>query len=523
MLLALVLLLAAVLRIARLDTLPPAIFRDEAEKAYNAFSILHTGRDVEGRRLPLFLHVFGVTTSAIYQYVAIPFIAAFGLNEWGARLPAACVATATVAMTYLLVRRLRDARTAAWAALLLTLSPWHITFSRWAQQGIFLPLLLSIGAYGVVRFASAPNSRRSDAAWLFLGALSFGLTTYAYDVARMFVPALLVFVLIAYWPVWRSRWRHVAAGIVGLLLGAAPAIYVLFASNESAQARFRFVSILQPGAGAASVLGAFVRNYFQHWSPGFLLLHGDAELRHGAGTGTMTLVEILGLIAGIVVLFRERRRANVLWLGWLLLWPVAASLTRIGIPHALRSIVSLPAMQVVAAIGIEATVQHIRIERRALFQQLVLLLALLTFVPFGLRYYSHQYRVVSAFSWQDGLKEALRFADSPGLKSADIYLHNVVGAEYLVPFYEQMPVQQVQQSWTTPPSRMGRFIILPFQREERLLTTDNTAPAAYISVPGNYSWPASWRPIGFYPANDERQPPVLFMFLNDALKARLPQ
>lgn len=518
--LVMILFLAAVLRVARLETLPPGVFRDEAEKAYNAYSILKTGRDVEGRLLPVYVHVFGVTTSAIYQYATIPFIAFFGLNEWSTRLPAATVGVLTVLTTWVLVRKMRDARTANWAALLLALSPWHIVFSRWAQQGIFLPLFLSIGAIGLVSAKDTSESRYARG-WLIAGAAAFGFATYVYDVARLFVPLLLLVAWIAYSRslLVRPIWLLIAG--IACVVSAIPTFYLLVFAGEAAQARFHFVSIFQPGLSTGAVVVAFFRNYLAHWSSDFLILHGDAELRHGAGVGVLTLLELLGLIAGVYVLLRERTRENWFWLGWLLLFPVAASLTRVGIPHALRCIVALPAIQVVAAIGLGKCTQHIRIERRAAFQQSIALLAILSFLPFGLRYYSHSYAVYSAFNWQAGLKEALHFCDEPPLRDSTVYLHNIVGAEYLVPFFEKPDPHEVQSAWSSPPVRLGRFAYMPFQQLDRVLQVTSNAPVAYITVPGNYTWPADWRPIGFYPVHDERFSPILYVYLNPALRARL--
>ncbi|MGI8906886.1 MAG: ArnT family glycosyltransferase [Candidatus Sumerlaeaceae bacterium] len=520
-LLFLILLLAAILRLVRLDALPPAMFRDEAEKAYNAYSILKTGRDIDGRLLPIFIHVFGVTTSAIYQYAAIPFIAALGLNEWSARLPAAAAGIATIGFTFLVMRILRGSRTALWAAFLLALSPWHIVFSRWAQQGIFVPLLLSIGAYGLARYTSRANPRKSDMTLLLIGTASMGFATYVYDVARLFVPLLLLVALITYWRQLSRAPLLLGGTVVACLIGALPTLYLLFFQSGSAHARFGFVSILQPGIGAVEIVRVFFMNYVAHWSPQFLLLHGDSELRHGPQIGVLTLLEILGLVAGGVVLLRDRSRANWFWIGWLLLFPVAASLTRIGIPHALRCIVALPALQIVAAIGLETCTQHIRIERRRAFQQLLVLLAFLTFVPFGLRYYSHQYALASAFNWQYGLKESLKLCNEGELRDARVYMHNIVGAEYLVPFYLGADPNAVQSVRRTSSAHFGRFVYLPFQQEDRLLQVSDDLPAAYITPPGRYSWPRGWRPLAIFPAHDENYPPVLYVYLNPALRAKL--
>src|SRR6185436_11153828 len=130
-----------------------------------------------------------------------------------------------------------------------------------------------------------------------------------------------------------------------------------------AQARFNKISIFQPDKSPTQVAAHFVSNYVRHLSPSFLLIHGDAELRHSPGVGLLTGLEFLALVGGIAVLFRRRQKRDWFWLGWLALYPVAASLTQNGIPHALRCIVAIPAIQNIAAIGIESALDHIKVTR----------------------------------------------------------------------------------------------------------------------------------------------------------------
>jgi len=424
--------LASVVRLARLADIPPALFRDEAEKLYNAYCLFTSGRDCQGNPFPLFVEVFGVTTSAIYQYSAIPFVWLFGLSEWTARLPAALVGILTVIVTFAWVKHQRGLGTAVWAALFLALSPWHITFSRWAQQGIFLPLLL---ACSMLSWQYYLRGKR----WGIVGtAMSLALAMYTYDVARAFVPLILAGLVVAYWRVLRNRWRETLLGLLVFAVFSSPTFLLLSTNTEAAQARFNRISIFQPGMAIPNILGTFVKNYFMHLSPNFLLFHGDAELRHGVGVGVLTLTEFVGLVVGVISLIRSRKPENIVLLFWLAAFPVAASLTREGIPHALRTIVALPGLQVIAACGIKKLERACSVSWRKYFREMVVALALLGALPFIYKYFT-SYKSQSAFNWQYGVKQALELL-RPYEDTLDwICFNGIAGAEYLVAVYAKIP------------------------------------------------------------------------------------
>ena len=325
---------------ARLDSLPPALFRDEAEKAYTAWSLLRTGRTLDGAHLPLFVNVFGVTTSAIYQFCAVPFIWMFGPNEWGARLPAAVAGTLTILMNYLYMRRERGRDAAVWASSV----PRHVAMAHHLQPlgaaGYLRPAVRGFGHVGVARI-----SRRQKWGLPVAGAC-FGMAIYSYDVAKLFVPLLLLWIALLYAKDLARRWKETLIGALAFAAIVAPVVRLSLSAPDAAQARFNAISILQPGIGPAAVIGEFLRNYFLHFSPQFLLLFGDGELRHSAGVGMLTVVEFACAILWAHYAWKRRwKREDLVWLGWLLLSPVAASLTRVGIPHALRMIVVIPVIQ----------------------------------------------------------------------------------------------------------------------------------------------------------------------------------
>ncbi len=498
---------ALLLRGLFLGSLPPALFRDEAEKLYTAWCLATTGHDAEGRLLPLFIRVFGVTTSAVYQYAAIPFVWLLGPNEWSARLPAAVVGTLTVLFLWLWARRVYGELVANWAALLLALSPWHVVFSRWAQQGIFLPLWLAVGMWAWSNFL---RGKRWGA---ILAGACLGLAIYTYDVARLFVPLFTLGFACFHSKEIRQRWRDTLLALLAFGLCAFPTFVLLVTATEQAQARFQRISIFQPDASLVSIVRVFLGNYFAHYSPGFLLWRGDAELRHGAGVGVLNWVEAVTLVVGLGVAVRRRSPWDRTLLWWFLVFPVAASLTREGIPHALRSIVAQPAVAMLSGIGAAQLILAVRETWRKHIAQLIFLGALVGFLPFAARYFG-PYRHESAANWQYGVKQSLELL-APHLDLVDsVVFYNIFGAEYLVGVYAKIPPRAFQLN--SP--RMGKFEFPPFHAPLRELYRARVGPTAYVTLP-LYPPPPEGHVVAI--SAKENASPVAVVYLNRPLWERL--
>ena len=148
-----ILLLAAVLRLWNLGSIPPHLTPDEAALGYNAYSILKTGRDEHGQLLPIIFKSFGDYKPGLYVYLTAPFVAVFGLSEFAVRLPSALAGIFAVWFIYLIIKKLfTDHQSLATiAAFLLAISPWHIHFSRGAWEiNVSLTLTLA-GVYFFIK------------------------------------------------------------------------------------------------------------------------------------------------------------------------------------------------------------------------------------------------------------------------------------------------------------------------------------------------------------------------------------
>jgi hypothetical protein len=268
------------------------------------------------------------------------------------------------------------------AATSLAVSPWHLQFSRGAREASFITLAVTLLALCLAKgFRAAHNTpdtgrRRVIVGWAVGAALASLLAIYSYPGGVVFVP-----LMIAGWAfAWRTRLRQVVSAITVataiVAVGALPVIRQLLDGRVGA--RFAQASILNdptlyetasrriardveagvpwvfdhPFALAARTA---VDAYIGHFNPTFLFTSGDAQPRHhGTDTGQLYLWDALPILAGIAtILHRRRSPAHAAVDMWLLAGPVPASLATEA-PHAVRTIVMLPAWYLVGAVGATA-------------------------------------------------------------------------------------------------------------------------------------------------------------------------
>jgi 4-amino-4-deoxy-L-arabinose transferase-like glycosyltransferase len=172
----------------RLGDSPVHLAIDEVMIALNAESIASTGHDWNGRLLPLYIQVSGLSwfEPLIIYSLALVF-KVLPVSEFTIRLPTVCVGVANIVLIYLVARVLvkRDAP-AVMASFLLALTPAHFLHSRFGMDFIYpLPFILLWLLCLFTYFESA--SRRV----LFAGTVCLGLGFYSYISSVLLMPMYL--------------------------------------------------------------------------------------------------------------------------------------------------------------------------------------------------------------------------------------------------------------------------------------------------------------------------------------------
>jgi len=409
-----------IIRSLFLSSIPNGLFRDEASKGMIAYSILETGTDLDGRPYPLFTRELSTYNTAVYSYLTIPFIKIFGLNEFSVRFPAALAGSLAILALYWGLLPYLKRQYALSAAFLLTFLPWHLIFSRWANQGILVPLLLclAIGFLGRSSLSCLENPNHispflpNENANRIATFIILSLSLYAYDINKAFIPLFFIVILLAFWKSIRENIRQWVLSFTIFILVSLPIILYTLANSNQSQSRFNRISILGQQYNLPELIFVFVRNWLSHFSPSYLFTSGDANLRHQLPfTGILLLAMAPLLIAGILRAYNLRKTPiGILTIGWMLIYPVPASLTIEGIPHALRSITGIPVICILSAMGVEQIYSWYCSYQIKLKKLLVSSLAIFTVLNIILVLSSLfvSYPLTAASAFQYGMKETVQ-------------------------------------------------------------------------------------------------------------------
>ena len=190
--LILIILFAIFIRCYQLGTVPAGLINDEADIGYDAYSILHTGRDQWNTFLPLTsFKGFGDNRPVLYAYFVIPSIAIFGATPLGIRFPSAVFGILSVIAIYFLVKKLFNERIGLVVSLLLAISPWAIGLSRVGIESNVALFFLLLGIYILTNI-------KKSVYYLFIAIFCFVLTLYTYTAYTLFIP-LFLFTLTIYY------------------------------------------------------------------------------------------------------------------------------------------------------------------------------------------------------------------------------------------------------------------------------------------------------------------------------------
>lgn len=436
-----VILLAAVfLRFYHLDQIPPSLNWDEVSIGYNAYSILKTGQDEWGLKFPLNFRAYGDYKLPLYIYTDTIFIDLLGLNVWGVRVPSALAGVGTVIFLYLIIKKLTgDQKLALFGMLLAALTPWLVILSRIGLEAN-LALFLTTAAFYLFMVGLDKNKYLGAAAFLF------GLSFFTYNSSRVIgIPLLLALVLVFYKRLKFNTYTIFSLVIIGLFF----AITIPLALSQDSSARYNWTKIVDSGAiqeinqsRGHSTLPESIKplvfnkityfiphaflNYVSHFSPDFLFFNGGSNYQYSTpGRGLLYPISAIFLLLGLYQIYKQKKPWQWFILGWLLIAPLPAAITR-DAPHALRTIFFNVPLMIIAALGLKPLIKLIPPR----FNLVALAILLIIFVYFSGDFWIHYSTVYAtdySWSWQYGYDQAINFALSQAQADEKIYFTKKYG------------------------------------------------------------------------------------------------
>jgi 4-amino-4-deoxy-L-arabinose transferase-like glycosyltransferase len=390
-------LLSFFVRIYEINSVPPGLTWDEAALGYNAYSILKTGKDEYGQRLPLVLKSFGDYKPALYVYLAIPFIALFGLTEFAVRAPSILLGSLIPLLSFFLIRELTGKDKNALGLILaglLSISPWAVHFSRgaWEANVAFFGILLAI--------LCLLKSTKDKKLFFFLSAILFCLSILTYQSSKIFSLAFFFGIIFIKRDFFLRKQNLKLTGILSLLLVG---VFLFSVSSSEVRSRLAYLNQLSYSRKVAEIaqikkeennftelnynifhsesfeyIKTVTSRYINYFSPKFLFSQGASDGRQGVlDYGVLHLFEIIFLILGVIYFVRspnsDQKKILILLL---LVAPIPAAASR-DVISSVRTLPLVFPLEFLTAIGIYYASSFVRAYKFSVFLLPFLVLAIL--------------------------------------------------------------------------------------------------------------------------------------------------
>lgn len=436
---SLIVIIGAVLRLAKISELPPALNWDEVSHGYNAYSIMLSGKDEWGASYPITnFRAYGDYPLPLNLYITIPFIKILGLNEFSIRLPHAILGVLTIISAFFLAFGITKKRSVALViSLLVAIGPWYIFPSRFVVQS-------NVSVFFLIAGAAAFFNRHKNKYLLPLSFLLFGFTLFSYHSTRIFTPLFLFTILIIYKKEFLKKIKKDKRLFISttiILLFIIVSVPFILAKPE---ARVRSAEVFLINEGAVNKIInqrqnsnfsplltkviynrptyffiEFAKNYIGYFSPTFLFLKGGTQYQFSLqDRGLLYLINLPFFYIGLLYLFskalRKEKRYQLL-LFWLILAPIPASISTEKFA-VIRSTTMLPLPELITTLGLFTVLNRLN---KKVFKVKVSQIVLVVYI-LGLWFstesyfanYLTEYPINYSWTWQYGYKQAVEYVKS---------------------------------------------------------------------------------------------------------------
>ena len=491
--LILISLLSVILFLYKMNFSPPALNADEATNAYDAYSILKTGKDQYGNFMPLRFKSFGDYKLPLLTYLAIPFIKIFGLNETGIRMVNFPFVLFFPLIVYLLTQELFNKKNASLiAALLSAFSPGLQLLGRQGSESFMTCFLLTLSFYLFLRFFKKQTLLNC----LFF-ILSFLLCLFGYHSSRLW--ASFYFLLFLFFVLKKKLSKLFLLIFIFsvLLFGVTDILYkptriqnLLFFNNIGFTAKINEFR----GEGGSRIfynklligLKSITNNYLKYFSPQFLTINGDENQRFGfPEMSPITPIEYIFIFVGLYYLFKNEEKWRYLILLMFIFSPISGTLTWAG-ESINRSVFIFIPIFIISSYGIINFFYKKHFTIVLLFSFCYLMFNFYSW-DFYLNHYPKRATVLR--SWQAGYKELVNYIKTNYDYYDKFYITKKNGQPYIfLLFYLQYPPEKYQkESSLSSPDEYGYGQVEKFDKYVFDLPNKQVKKSVVMGYPDDFS------------------------------------
>lgn len=404
---------ALFLRFYRLGEFPVGFHQDEASLGYNGYSLMTTGKDDNGHRLPLYIDMFGDNRPSGYHYLTIIPIKLFGLDEFATRFPGALFGSITVFVMYLLAYAIfKNKKLSLLSALFITISPWSVSLSRASAETIVALFFIILGFSLIIYSLQNEKSKH-----VFFGTIALAFSFLFYHSPRVFVPLLCLVLIIYLFSIGKKINKRLRNSFIFSFLFLSILTLILVFIVKGGTGRFGQVNIFgfpetklimaeqirEDGVAGSRIVTtrlfhnkiinyslSFISNYFDYFTGQFLFIKGGLPNWYLVpGMGLIYLVEFPFIITGIIFLAVNKKQIYKIPIIWLLVAPLTASITMDDVPNLQRSVVMLPVIEIIAAYGFYSFINSRKGMGKFVMLSFLTILFILNFAYFLHQYFVH--------------------------------------------------------------------------------------------------------------------------------------
>ena len=365
-LLFVILIIAAFFRLYNLPSILPGLYPDEAMNGNNALEAISTKNfkvfypENNGRE-GLFINIQALS------------VMIFGNQPWALRGVSAIFGIFTVLGIYFLTKKLfenykieNSELIALLSAFLIAVSFWHINFSRIGFRAIMAPFFLIWAIYFLIKSFEHWGVKKA-----IVGGIFFGLGFYSY-IAYRAAPLLILIIFIYWFLKYRDLRKEIIKKFIAFTLTSiivfAPLGYYFLIHPQDFFGRTAQISIFSSPAPLKTLALNVAK------TAGMFNFSGDFNWRHNyAGSPELFwpigIMFLVGIFFGIYSLFKklkttpighsESAEANeesfhfpfLILFSWLVIAALPVVVSGEGIPHALRAIIMIPPIFILAGFG----------------------------------------------------------------------------------------------------------------------------------------------------------------------------
>lgn len=416
-----ILLIACILRLYQLGSVPYGVTNDEASYIYSAYSVWHTGRGIDGTFLPLSFNTDS-SNSPVPIYISAPFVGILGVSPFSGRLPYAVSGIGSVILVYFIAKKLFQKEVLALSSMfVMAVSPWHIHMSRAAIDGVMALFFYLLGLYLFLR-----GKEKGNVLW---SLIPFFLGFYSYHAMKFFFIFFLPLLLIIYKGELLKQKKQLVFFVVGyvtiilsfFLVGSVAHV----TRQESTLLSFSDINVvkvvnfernttLAPQKVSAffnnkfMTAGRIVReNFLEPFSPQFLFLYGDTNSSGATlglfNRGGMYIIEVPLLLIGLYAVAKKKKITFLLFGG--LICAVLPSTFASGKTFAIRDMLMIPFLSILVGAGIDAIREHLKTTTKKQIFILSLGIVYAFFIVNYLYQYYYRYPIYGAQAWMRDRRE----------------------------------------------------------------------------------------------------------------------